>query len=273
MSETACNDSELDDAVLDIIDFVATSNITPMESSNTASNNNTGTLVGGLTSVTSTIRSVATSAVSVFGQVLHDFTATNTSDSHPSATMGSPATTMGSPATTMRSPVATNKRKKKDASSRKSKFSKFSQLSQTNTSQGSSSRDKAVYCEMKGDSSWHLSDELVLSKHNAEFTSIERRLLRTLVHSVTNKAFDDIVSEYEFPSKDNSSQTKMVLPTDITQKENTIHRWYSIIESNLRMGIQKYSSMVRSRDLTTIGTEIINNMEALKAKPKYQAMD
>ena len=78
---------------------------------------------------------------------------------------------------------------------------------------------------------WHLSDELVLSKHNAEFTSIERRLLRTLVHSVTNKAFDDIVSEYEFPSKDNSSQTKTVLPTDITQKENTIHRWYSIIES------------------------------------------
>ena len=100
MSETACNDSELDDAVLDIIDFVATSNITPMESSNTASNNNTGTLVGGLTSVTSTIRSVATSAVSVFGQVLHDFTATNTSDSHPSATMGSPATTMGSPPAT-----------------------------------------------------------------------------------------------------------------------------------------------------------------------------
>ena len=128
MSETACNDSELDDAVLDIIDFVVTSNITPMESSNTASNNNTGTLVGGLTSVTSTIRSVATSAVSVFGQVLHDFTATNTSDSHPSATMGSPATTMGSP-------VATKKRKKKskDASSRKYKFSKFSQLSQTNT--------------------------------------------------------------------------------------------------------------------------------------------
>ena len=39
MSETACNDSELDDAVLDIIDFVVTSNITPMESSNTASNN------------------------------------------------------------------------------------------------------------------------------------------------------------------------------------------------------------------------------------------
>ena len=128
MSETACNDSELDDAVLDIIDFVATSNINPMESSNTASNNNTGTLVGGLTSVTSTIRSVATSAVSVFGQVLHDFTATNTSDSHPSATMGSPATTMGSPATTMRSPVATIKRKKKDASSRKSKFSKLNSL-------------------------------------------------------------------------------------------------------------------------------------------------
>ena len=34
-----------------------------------------------------------------------------------------------------------------------------------------------------------------------------------------NKSFDDIVSEYEFPSKDYSSQIRTVLPTDITQKE------------------------------------------------------
>ena len=109
---------------------------------------------------------------------------------------------------------------------------------------------------MKGTTSWKLNDELRLSKPDAEFSSVERRLLRTLVHFATEKSFDDIVKAHESSSSDSSKQTKPDLPDDITRKINVIHRWYAIIESNIRSSNYRYSSMIQPRDLTTIKDEL-----------------